>query len=187
MEIDLYEVLVAAKKGESRAKEYIIEKYQPMIINRSRSYFIRGYETEDLIQIASFTTLIAIDKYDLSSKGNFTSYLDRAIKNNFNNMLRVVMKTKFEASLDIKIGVDIDLLDVLASDKLTDDEVIKNSLKRELIDLLSGMSKDDLELLRFLYFENKSISEWSRKTGTKYYLVRKRRDFILNWIRTHLE
>ena len=102
-------------------------------------------------------------------------------------MLRVVMKKQFEVSLDIKIGVDIDLLDVLASDKLTDDEVIKNSLKRELIDLLSGMSKDDLELLRFLYFENKSISEWSRKTGTKYYLVRKRRDFLLNWIRTNLE
>lgn len=187
MEINLYEVLVAAKSGQNEAKEYILEKYEPMIINRAMSYFIRGYETEDLIQIARFTALIAIDKYDLSSKGNFTSYLDRAIKNNFNNMLRKVMNKQFETSLDIQITPEIDLLDMLASEKLTDEEVIKNSLKKELIELLSEMSKEDLELLRFLYFENKTVSEWSRKTGTKYYLVRKRRDFLLNWIRCRLD
>ncbi|MGL5069629.1 MAG: sigma-70 family RNA polymerase sigma factor [Sarcina sp.] len=186
MENNLYEILVAAKNGQNEAKEYIIEKYEPMIINRAISYFIKGYETEDLIQIARYTALIAIEKYDLSAKGNFTSYLDRAIKNNFNNMLRSVMKKQFETSLDIQIGADIELLDVLASETLTDEEVIKNSLREELTELLSEMSKEDLELLRFLYFENKTISEFSRKTGIKYYLIRKRRDYLLGWIRCKL-
>ena len=60
MKISLYDVLVAAKDGNEKAKEYILEKYEPMIINRAMSYFIKGYEVEDLIQIARFTVLIAI-------------------------------------------------------------------------------------------------------------------------------
>lgn len=187
MKISLYDVLVAAKDGNEKAKEYILEKYEPMIINRAMSYFIKGYEVEDLIQIARFTVLIAIDKFDFESKSNFTSYLDRAIKNNFSNLLRKTIKTHYEASLDFKISEEDNLLDVLASESLTDEEVIMSFLREELIDLLAGLSKEDLDLLKFLYFENRSLSERTRITNQKYYDARKRRDYLLSFLRSKLD
>lgn len=186
MERDLYGVLVAAKEGDEEAKEYILEKYEPMIINRAMSYFIKGYETEDLIQIARFTALVAVDKYNLESKSNFTSYLDRAIKNNFSNLLRKTIKTHYEASLDFKISEEDELLDVLASEELTDEAVIRRCVKVELNELLLQLSEEDFALLKFLYFENKKLSEWTRKTNQKYYDARKRRDYLLNFLRCKL-
>lgn len=186
MERNLYEVLISAKENDEEAKEYILVKYEPMIINRAMSYFIKGYEVEDLIQIAKFTALVAVNKFDLESKSNFTSYLDRAIKNNFSNLLRKTVKTNYEASLDFKLSEEDELLDVLASEDLTDEEVINNFMREELAELLSALSKEDLELLKFLYFENKTLSEWSRKTNQKYYDARKRRDYLLTFLRKKL-
>ncbi|MGL4654583.1 MAG: sigma-70 family RNA polymerase sigma factor [Sarcina sp.] len=186
MERNLYEVLLKAKDGNEEAKEYILEKYEPMIVNRAMSYFIKGYETEDLIQIARFTTLTAIEKFDLESKSNFTSYLDRAIKNNLGNLLRKTVKTHYEASLDFKISEEDDLLDVLASEDLTDEEVIMKFVREDLILLLSKLSKEDFELLKFVYFENKTLSEWTRKTNQKYYEARKRRDYLLEFLKRKL-
>ncbi|MGL5575477.1 MAG: sigma-70 family RNA polymerase sigma factor [Sarcina sp.] len=186
MERNLYEVIIAAKEGKEDAKEYILEKYEPMIINRAMSYFIKGYETEDLIQIARFTALIAIDKFDLDSKSNFTSYLDRAIRNNFSNILRKVVKTHYEASLDFKISEEDQLLDILASENMTDEEVIRRIMRVELNELLLELSKEDLMLLKFLYFENKTLSEWTRKSNQKYYEARKRRDYLLSFLRKKL-
>ena len=89
--------------------------------------------------------------------------------------------------MDFKISEEDNLLDVLASESLTDEEVIMSFLREELIDLLAGLSKEDLDLLKFLYFENRSLSEWTRITNQKYYDARKRRDYLLSFLRSKLD
>lgn len=185
MERNLKDIIIEAKSGDKKASEFILEKYNPLIIKRAISYFIKGYDTEDLIQIARVTTLVAIDKYDILSKSNFTAYLDRAIANNFNNMLRNNMKLKYQSSLDISANDGMTIGDLIADEKFTEEIIEKKFMLNQLLIALDELDIYDKELILFLYSENSgNLTKWSKTKGESYAKVRKRRNEILKILKS---
>lgn len=187
MERDLSKVILKAKDGDKKAMEFILEKYNPLIIKRAISYFIKGYDTEDLIQIGRLTTLNAIEKYNPLSKSNFTSYLNMAIKNNFNNMLRNSMKLNYQSSLDISTGEGMTIVDLLADENFTEEIVEKNFLIKELLTALDELDVYDKEFILFLYSNSTgNLTKWSEAKGENYSKVRKRREVIIETLKNKM-
>ena len=178
------EILLKAKSGDMKSTEYILEKYNPLIIKRAMSYFIKGYETEDLIQIARVTALNSIDKYNFESKSSFTAYLDGAIRNNFNNMLRNTMRKSYESSLDAPVADGMFASDFIYDDNLTEEIVEKEFMLKELLTALEELSAYDRELILFLYSKSSGmLTRWSNLKGESYSKVRRRREEILEILR----
>ncbi|MGL5820102.1 MAG: sigma-70 family RNA polymerase sigma factor, partial [Sarcina sp.] len=105
-------ILELAKNNDQKSIEYVIGKYEPLVKSKAAKYFIKGYSYEDLVQEGNLTILKAIKKFDVKTKSNFTSYCNSALSNNFNYMLREMMKKDYEVSLESKTD-ELNLLEVL--------------------------------------------------------------------------
>lgn len=180
------DILQGAKQGDELAKEYILNKYEPLINSRASRFFIKNYEHEDLIQIARLTTLKAINNYDENKIGNFTAYLDRAIVNNFSAMIRSIAKTNNELSLDFKSTDDNEIHEIISCAELTEDIVEKKEIKDTIENILKGLDEDNRRIINFLYFEKNTLRQWSNTTGESYTKARRRREKILKLMRHKL-
>ncbi|MGL4740315.1 MAG: sigma-70 family RNA polymerase sigma factor [Sarcina sp.] len=179
-------VLEAAKEGELKAIEHIIKKYEPLVRAKATKYFIRGYDYEDLVQEGNLTILKAIEKFDVKFKGNFTSYCDRALSNNFSYMLREVMKKEYEVSLESKCE-ELNLLDILTDGISTENLFFKNIQNKELAIILKALTDEDRELICFLYGDDKkTLSSWCKENNIEYFRERRRKDKILAKMKINL-
>ena len=75
------ELIIKAKSGDKQSAEEIIKLFQPLIYKTSISYFIYGYDTEDIKQIATMTVINSIKKIKDDSLDYFPVYLKTSIKN----------------------------------------------------------------------------------------------------------
>ncbi|MFY9612104.1 MAG: sigma-70 family RNA polymerase sigma factor, partial [Tissierellaceae bacterium] len=69
--MDLIEL---AQKGDSEAKERLVEYNIGLVRSVLRGFVNRGYEVDDLFQIGSIGLLKAIDKFDTSFNVKFSTY-----------------------------------------------------------------------------------------------------------------
>ena len=65
-----------AKEGSVSAVNYIIDKYRPMVISKSSSYFMKGSDREDMIQEGMIGLYKAIRDFKESETCTFSSFAD---------------------------------------------------------------------------------------------------------------
>ena len=68
------------KKGDLSAVNIICERYKPLVLKFSKSFFLVGGETDDLIQEGMIGLFSAIGDYDLSSEVTFFHFANLCIK-----------------------------------------------------------------------------------------------------------
>lgn len=181
------EILELAKGGDMKSREYIMKKYEPLMYKRSNLFFIKNYDDEDLFQIARVVALKAIDSYDKEKASNFTAYLDKAITNNFTNMLRGISNRNNELSLDFETEKNCEVHDILASDEFIEDIIERKELYSFVKKALDNLSKDERDIINFLYFEGINLKELSELKSDSYSKIRRKRNKILFKIKKYLK
>ncbi|MDS1030124.1 RNA polymerase sporulation sigma factor SigF [Bacillota bacterium LX-D] len=73
-EEEMVKLLAQAKKGDSIAREKLINCNLKLVFNLVQRFENRGYELEDLFQIGTIGLMKAIDKFDSSYNVKFSTY-----------------------------------------------------------------------------------------------------------------
>jgi len=76
------------KLGDEAAFEYLLERYEPFVAKIARSYFIDGFEREDLFQIGTASFYRAVLTYSEEIDSTFYAYALSCVRNEFVSMCR---------------------------------------------------------------------------------------------------
>ncbi len=173
---DIYQ----AKKGYVKAKEKIIERYKNFVYKEPLKIKIYNFDLEDMIQIGTFTILKSIDTFDESKNKNFTSYVTKAIKNNYLDLLLREKRKHGKNTSD-------EVLSEIADSSNTEDNVLKSIEAAKLHKALKKLTSKDAELISQLYFHGATIKEVAENQNVSYTTIYRRKTKALNILMTSLQ
>ena len=78
----------AARSGDGRAWEVLIQRYRPLVRAEAGRLYLRGGEHDDLLQEATIGLIKAIDSYDEDLPTGFAGYAKRCVRNQVTDALR---------------------------------------------------------------------------------------------------
>ena len=170
------EILVeAAQKGNKKAMEEIIVRLMPFIIKKSRGIYIKGYDTEDLIQIGCISLIKAIKSFDMGVGKGFLPYATIAIINNFNYEIRQKCRCNHEYSLNTKNPEGMEFMDILTWDMDLEKEVILKEDCNKLKLALEKLSSQDRALIKYVYFNHGKLKDFALMANASYDCIVKRK------------
>lgn len=77
-----------SQNGEKSAQEFLIRRFEKVILDASSRFFILGFDRDDLIQEARLGFFRALMSYDPSSEASFKTYAGVCVKNQLTSILR---------------------------------------------------------------------------------------------------
>jgi RNA polymerase sigma factor (sigma-70 family) len=185
--MEIEKLVELAKTGDKKALEEILLRFRPLLIKLSKSTFILGYEDEDLIQTGYIFIINIIEKYDSKKGTSFTAYVSCALRNNFYNEIRNKVKLKVETSINAKIDETWEIVDLISSEEDIQEDLVKKETYTLLSEALKRLSKEERELLNFVYFNNGSITKYAKINGVKYITCVKRKTRALEKLKIFLK
>ena len=183
---NLERLIVLGKQGDKKAIEEILKLYERLIKKCSRSYYIRGYDEEDLEQIARLMIIKAIDKFNFSNGANFTGFAEVLIRNAFKTILNRKENTMIYPSLESVNEEGVELKEMFPDDFDLEGFYIENCDKLVLREILLALDIEDRKLLLMSFSEYGGLKEYSKLTGIPYYTCRRKRDRLLEKIKKKL-
>lgn len=163
------ELVMLAKKGNTKAISILINKYKNFVRSRSKSYFIVGADKEDIVQEGLIGLFKAIRDYNPDKKTSFRAFAELCIMRQIITAIKTATRQKHlplnsYVSLNKPIFEDNGervMADVIASTRTCNPEEIyvalelTKSIKEKMKKYLSGLeSKVLVEYLKGLsYYE----------------------------------
>ncbi|MEA1940564.1 MAG: RNA polymerase sporulation sigma factor SigH [Candidatus Caldatribacteriota bacterium] len=169
------ELICLANQGDSIAEEQIINRYKRLVKMKSRSYFLIGADTEDIIQEGMIGLYKAVRNYQHKKISSFKAFAELCITRQIITAIKSATRQKHiplnsYISLNSPIyneDSERTLLDIIKNlntndpqDLFLNSEKLKN-LKERIKKILSGLEIDVLES----YLEAKSYKEISHDLG----------------------
>lgn len=185
---ELENLIIESKNGNRLSTEILLEKYKPLIKKVAFNYYIKGYDNDDLIQVASMWFLESLKKYNLEKKGDFSSYVMRALNNNMKALIRKMAKENYEKSINDNNGGTLSLEDTLVDDFDIVAYYERKEKMRRLKKAIDLLNEDEKEIIHFIYSKKSgNLSKLSRRDNIPYGILRKKRDKILEKLRIFLD
>lgn len=157
--MDENEILSLARRGESTAIDYVLDKYRNFVRAKSRTYFLIGADREDIIQEGMIGLYKAIRDFNPDAGLSFRSFADLCITRQIITAIKTATRQKHMplnsyVSLNKPAYDDDDntsLIDSVFEKKHLDPEEIM--LNRERFDFIeerlsSSLSKYETAVLR---------------------------------------
>ena len=163
------EVVIQAKYGNTRAQEYLINKYENFVKAKAKSYFLIGADKEDIYQEGMIGLFKAIRDFKSDKLSSFKAFAELCVTRQIITAIKTATRQK-HIPLNTYISLnkpiydeesDRTLLDVLSEAKVTDPEELviskeeMNHIQNEIGDVLSGL---EMEVL-LSYLDGKSYQE----------------------------
>ena len=99
-ELNDYELLDLIYKNNEEARELLLKKYKPIIIDIAKKHYnnnqFHGIELEDLIQEGNYAIFKAIEKYKQDKNIKFCTYVTSCITKNIQTLCRKATNKKYE-------------------------------------------------------------------------------------------
>ncbi|MBP1889949.1 RNA polymerase sporulation-specific sigma factor [Clostridium moniliforme] len=163
------EIAVEAKKGNVKAQEYLINKYDSFIKTKAKSYFLIGADKEDIYQEGMIGLYKAIRDFNPDKLSTFKAFAELCVTRQIITAIKTATRQKHiplntYVSLNKPIYEEESertLLDVLSGFKITDPEELvisqeeKVRIEEEIEKVLSRL---ELEVLNS-YLDGKSYQE----------------------------
>ncbi len=164
------EIIIAARSGNDKAFEYLINRYKNFVRAKARAYFLVGADREDIIQEGMIGLYKAIRDFKQDKCASFKSFAELCITRQIITAVKTATRQKHiplnsYVSLNKPIyndESDRTLMDILSNNKVTQDpeEMI---ISREELAGIEGKLNEILSRLEWkvlsLYLEGKSYSE----------------------------
>lgn len=181
------ELVILGKQGDKNALDELISTYEKLIRKYTTNYFIKGYDEEDLEQIAKMAVIQAVEKYDISKGANFTGFVDIVIRNTFITMINKKENSVNTVSLNKIVyddGEDFkEYMDILIDDTNIEENFEYKEQKLELLKALNRLSQEDREILTSTYGEYGGLKEYAKRKGKTYASCRYKRDRALEKVK----
>ncbi|MDE6276428.1 MAG: sigma-70 family RNA polymerase sigma factor [Clostridia bacterium] len=156
------------REGNEKAMEELLEKYKRLVNSIARSFFLKGVDTDDIVQEGMIGLLKAINTFNLDGKVSFITYAHECIKNRLLDYIRNGTRLKNKALSD---SVPISAVEEADSCSLTPEEIAINAEEVETLKLIivTSLTNDERKILN-MYYDGKSYSEIAQEIGknTKY-------------------
>jgi RNA polymerase sporulation-specific sigma factor len=101
------ELVALAKKGDSSAEEYLINKYKGMARNKSNTYFIAGADKEDVVQEGMIGIFKAIRDYNENAGTSFSTFAELCIRRQIINAIKSADRNRNKV-LNESVSIDSD-------------------------------------------------------------------------------
>lgn len=163
------EIVMESKKGNNRAQEYLINKYEHFVKSKAKSYFLIGADKEDIYQEGMIGLYKAIRDFRADKLSSFKAFAELCVTRQIITAIKTATRQKHiplntYVSLNKPIyeeDSERTLLDVLTGLKITDPEEVVIS-KEEMTHIETEMEKvlSDLEMeVLMSYLDGKSYQE----------------------------
>jgi RNA polymerase sporulation-specific sigma factor len=163
------EIVIEAKKGNVRAQEYLINKYQNFVKAKAKSYFLIGADKEDIYQEGMIGLYKAIRDFKADKLASFKAFAELCVTRQIITAIKTATRQK-HIPLNTYISLnkpiydeesDRTLLDILSEAKVSDPEELiisreqLNHIENEIGEILSDL---EMEVLAS-YLDGKSYQE----------------------------
>lgn len=156
-------LLVESKKGNKEAMEKLFEIHKGLIYKYSTKYFIKGYDREDLEQIAWIEFINGVKKYDGKFGIDFVAFITILLRNKYGSMLKKKESILNFSSLDTPIGEDITIKDTL-EDNFSMEIHFENREEHEaLINAMSSLSEEERAFILYINEERGNMQKYYEK------------------------
>ena len=130
--------LIAAKKGDNKARDKLIEHNLRLVVFLAKKYDNTGYDIEDLVSIGSIGLIKGINTYKIDKNIKLATYASRCIANEILMFIRKNKRRKKEISLEDTLNYDAEgnelkLEDILGTDEDIVDKEFENSFDKRLL------------------------------------------------------
>jgi RNA polymerase sporulation-specific sigma factor len=153
------EVLAIQSKSDNEAMEYLIKKYNNLVLARARAYFLIGADKDDLIQEGMIGLYKAIRDFDINKVPNFSAFADLCVKRQLITAIKTATRLKhtpLNSYISFTKNSDDDddqsLLDILYSDVTHNPEnmiVSKEYIEELQNSLNTSLSKMEKKVLNY--------------------------------------
>lgn len=168
-------IIQKIKKGNQRATEKIIKKYENLIFSTAEKYFFYGAEKEDVLQEAYIGFLKAVNSYKRNKNASFITYAVVCIKNHLITTFKKFSSSKQQILNEAVRNSSKSMLskyenfayEMFSSKRLhTPEEILIAKEKSELLQtfLESSLTKAEKEILKYVVDEL-SYTEISKLTN----------------------
>ena len=167
------ELIKLSKLGDKHAESVLIKRYTYLVYSKSRAYFLKGGDREDLIQEGLIGLCQAIKRFDLKKHESFEYFAGLCVKRKLISAVKKYGRQKHSPlndskSLNKKINKDkksCELLDFLEAD--SDYKPLKAIISKESQAWLKKLMKDSLSKFEYkvfiLYLEGYTYEEIGSK------------------------
>lgn len=163
------EVVLEAQKGNNRAQEYLITKYENFVKSKAKSYFLIGADKEDIYQEGMIGFYKAIRDFKPDKFTSFKAFAEICVTRQIITAIKTATRQKHiplntYVSLNKPIYEDESdrtLIDVLSSIAISDPEeliISQEQLKFIEEEIAKVLSELELEVLTS-YLDGKSYQE----------------------------
>jgi RNA polymerase sporulation-specific sigma factor len=163
------ETVLEAKKGNVRAQEFLINKYQNFVKAKAKSYFLIGADKEDIYQEGMIGLYKAIRDFKADKLSSFKAFAELCVTRQIITAIKTATRQK-HIPLNTYISLnkpiydeesDRTLLDILSMAKVTDPEeliISQEELKHIQNEIGDVLSELEMEVLAS-YLDGKSYQE----------------------------
>ena len=149
--------------------EELLEKYKKLVNSIARPFFLKGVDTDDIVQEGMIGLLKAINSFNLEGKVSFITYAHECIRNRILDYIRNGNRKKNKALND---SVPISSLEDTDTQALTPEEIAINAEEIETIKKIidTDLTDDERKIFNMYYDDGKLYSEIAQEIGknTKY-------------------
>jgi RNA polymerase sigma factor (sigma-70 family) len=161
MDFDYIETLVTkCKNNDKEAKEKLAIEFRPLIYNISKRTFIDGYNVHDIQQECYQSLFKSVSMYNLE-KHRFVAYATNAIKNNINDLIKKIKsRSSTEGNDALSLHDDVEM-NLPSQDISLEDSLCDRCDFDELRQAINNLSKDEIELIDFVFFKNHTVRDYA--------------------------
>ncbi|EJO5349209.1 RNA polymerase sporulation sigma factor SigH [Clostridium botulinum] len=163
------EIVMEAKAGNSRAQEYIINKYENFVKAKAKSYFLIGADKEDIYQEGMIGLYKAIRDFKPDKLSSFRAFAELCVTRQIITAIKTATRQK-HIPLNTYVSLnkpiydeesDRTLLDILSEAKVANPEeliISREELKHIQNEIGEVLSDLEMEVL-MSYLDGKSYQE----------------------------
>ena len=170
------ELVLRAQEGDAWAIDDILQRFQPIVRLKARSYFMAGADNEDLIQEGMIGLYKAIRDYQPERNIPFRAFAEICITRQLITAIKTAMRLKHQPlnyylSLNRPMyeeDTDRTLMDTLPGPAVSDPEyvfLIREQLKELRDELTASLSAFELRVL-LLYVDHNTYKEIADEMNT---------------------
>lgn len=152
----------AAQRGDKAAEEELLRRYAGLVRAAARQYFLRGGETEDLIQEGMIGLYGAIRDYSKEKNSSFKNFAYVCVEHRILDAVRTSAK---KGNAPLNTSVPLFAAEGVEAGDNPLDRMIRIENHREFIRKMTGALSDLEYRVMTMYIDGFSVSEICEATG----------------------
>lgn len=154
-----------ARQGDRDAEEILIKRYNRLVRQLARPYYLAGGDSDDLIQEGMIGLMCGVREYDGQRAASFRTFAEICIRNRLYSAVRAAARDK-HAPLNQSVSLEIPFFDgscfgVMAGENPEDLIISRERVQDALSDVRKQLSDFEAKILGY-YLDGLTIREMAK-------------------------